>query len=333
VRKNKQIIKLFFVLLFCTAFIFSSSHFGAQAYENIKKDVNKKSPETSNSLNTEKPQSNPSVTKNIGSETVKKEMILNQSIVKMDDIPDDLQAFLEHGSKIEIPEKSTFSLLEFVQKNKLEKLDSDTLSLIASGIYQSILPTNFSIEERNIGNSLPKNVSPGFEAKFNFDQNDDLAFSNPNKSKYFIVLAIVNRNLKVTLRGEEFPYHYKITENEQSFKPKTIIQYSPLLPPGKVKVTTSGKVGNLVKVYKDVYQGDLPLKRELISSDYYPPVPRVEIHSLTNTSNDQGSQNSTQTSTQLSESQSNTDNQNSNPSEMTGQNPNSALGQTIDMPK
>ncbi|MEY2192663.1 hypothetical protein AB7942_07960 [Neobacillus sp. BF23-41] len=33
--KNQQLIKLFVVLLFCTAFIFSFSHYGAKAFEKI----------------------------------------------------------------------------------------------------------------------------------------------------------------------------------------------------------------------------------------------------------------------------------------------------------
>jgi hypothetical protein len=299
INVRKKHVKLFFILLFTTSFIFSSSHFGVLAFEKIKNDDNTAA--KNESLHANKSQFESSNNKDLGVKNSEEEIILNQSIMKINDIPIDLQTFLEHGSKIDISEQSTFSLLDFVKVKRLDKLSSDTLSLIASGIYQSILSTNFSILERNIGNSLPRNGSLGFETELNVEQNEDLIFSNPNNSIYSIELVLENKSLKVILLGEKLPYHYKITKDIQTFKPKTIIQYSPLLPNGKVKVATTGKDGNLVKVYRDVYQGEQKLKRELISSDYYPPVHRVEIHSLNTSITDQGNQTTTQTVSQKNE--------------------------------
>jgi hypothetical protein len=297
VRKNQ--VKLFFILLFTTSFIFSSSHFGALAFEKIKNDDNKAT--KNETLHANKSQFDSSNNKDLGAEISDEKIILNQSIMNINDIPIDLQTFLEHSSKIDISEQSTFSLLDFVKEKGLDKLNFDTLSLIASGIYQSILTTNFSILERNIGNSLPENDSLGFESELNIERNEDLIFSNPNNSVYSIELVLENKSLKITLLGEKLPYHYKITKDIQTFKPKTIIQYSPLLPNGKVKVATTGKDGKLVKVYRDVYQGEQKLKRELISSDFYPPVHRVEIHSLNTSITDQVSQTNTQTVSQENE--------------------------------
>ncbi|HJV17174.1 MAG TPA: G5 domain-containing protein, partial [Bacillales bacterium] len=121
---------------------------------------------------------------------------------------------------------------------------------------------------------------------------------------------------------------YKISTDIQGFKPKTIIQYSPLLASGKVSVTTPGKEGNLVKVYREIYQSDQLLKKELIAEDYYPPVYRVEIHSLTVPNNDQSTETTKDTDPQGTESteklpitgQNATDTPDS--SEMTEQNPN-----------
>ena len=49
-----------------------------------------------------------------------------------------------------------------------------------------ILPTNFSIIERNISEELPDYAELGFEAKVNPEKNKDLVFSNGNESSYKI---------------------------------------------------------------------------------------------------------------------------------------------------
>ncbi|HEY2421900.1 MAG TPA: G5 domain-containing protein, partial [Neobacillus sp.] len=155
------------------------------------------------------------------------------------------------------------------------------------GIYQTILPTNFTIIERNIGNTLPDFVNLGYEAKVNLERNSDLVFSNPNQAKYHLAIQLENKRLRVTLTGEKFLYNYKISvKDEQKLTPKTIVQYSPLLVPGKIKVLTKGAEGMIVKIYREVYQGDQMVSSILISEDYYPPLYQVEIHALT--SNQQG---------------------------------------------
>jgi len=56
-------------------------------------------------------------------------------------------------------------------KKKNEK--AELLNVIATGIYQAVLPSNFSIVERNIGSSLPNYANLGFEAKVNPRNNTD----------------------------------------------------------------------------------------------------------------------------------------------------------------
>ncbi|MEH7375654.1 G5 domain-containing protein [Neobacillus drentensis] len=380
--KNQQMIKLFVVLLFCTAFIFSFSHYGAKAFEKITNadgkfsdgttigafDVSGKTKDEAKSLleakyvawlkdtsidlqygektapfdlnqfsldseqtvgsikNGEKNAALITVDKlqvkeqleilfpqlktsdvdlaklttrlnstaalfESGSKTldlhhdflladhIKKDADLNTAVITMNEVPFALQTVIDKNPKIEILEGSTFSLLEFAGKQKIE--DSDSLDVIATGIYQAILPTNFSIVERNIGNSLPNYTSLGFEAKVNSTKKADLVITNPNKVKYMLEFTLENKELRVTLKGEKFVYKYQITtKDEQKLAPKTIVQYSPLLPPGKTKVQTKGKQGQIIKVYREVYQGNQFLKSKLISEDYYPPSYRIEIHGL-----------------------------------------------------
>lgn len=232
---------------------------------------------------------------------IKKDVVLNEAIVEMKDVPFDLQSVIDKKASIEIPEKSTFSLLEFAKEQKFGNVDA--LNLIATGIYQAILPSNFSIVERNIGGSLPEYAKLGYEAKVNQKKNVDLVIANPNKVKYVLELKLENNRLKVTLKGEKFLYDYKITsKDEQKLKPKTIIQYSPLLLPGKTKIETMGTEGQIVKMYRETVQDSQLIKSELISEDYYPPVFQVELHGLagnqqttTQTTDQSGTINNNQT--------------------------------------
>lgn len=276
-RKNQQRLKLFLAIFVSTAIIFSSAYVGPQAFEKGTKpnDIRSAQPKNKPVKDAEKPK------KETDSPTKANETIINEASVKMGQIPEELQTFLFNNTMIDIPAKSTFSLLEFAKQEKLEKIGSETLSGLATAIYEAILPSDFTILERNIGSQLPIYAPLGFEAKVNLEKNVDLVFLNPTKSSYVLELQFVNNSLLVTLKGEKFPYDYKInTKDVQSLKPKTIIQYSPLLLLGQSKVTNEGLDGQVVTVSKDVYQGDQLIRSDFVSNDYYPPVYRVEVHPL-----------------------------------------------------
>lgn len=217
-----------------------------------------------------------------------KDIIVSEAVLKIKEVPFDLQTIVEKSPEIKIAEGTTFSLLEFAKQQKSEK--STALSVIGTGIYQAILPTDFSIINRNISSVLPEYAESGFEARVSPAKNTDLIFTNPNKSSYALELKLENNQLIVRLKGEKFLYNYKISKkDEQKLKPKTIVQYSPILKPGKTMLKAEGADGIFVKVYREIYQGEQLLKTELISEDYYPPVYRIEIHALT------GSQSGTST--------------------------------------
>ncbi len=271
--KNLQMIKLFLVLFLSTAFIFGASYVGSWAVGKNKTEENQTVAKTpKNVKQTVQQTAEPS------SETV-----LSEASVKFDVTPEELQTYAETVSKIEIPAQANFSLLEFVKKQKLGTMNSDTLSMIATGIYQAILPTNFAIEERNIGNELPAYAILGYDAQLDPAENKDLVFNNPNNTKFTLYFQLSNNSLTVTLKGNKLPYDYKIvTKQAIQLKPKTVIQYSPLLASGQIKVMDTGKNGQSIKVFREIYQGAFLKESDLISNDYYPPEYRVEIHALIN---------------------------------------------------
>jgi hypothetical protein len=240
-----------------------------------------------------------------------KNSVISKAIVKLTDIPNDLASIIAANPEIQIAEGATFSLLDFAKQQKIES--SASLSMIATGIYQSILPTNFKITERNISNALPNYTAVGFEAKVNAANGADLILVNPNTTPYKFELHFVNKELIVTLKGEKLLYNYKISKKEEKqLKPKTIVQYSPLLLPGQSTVKNNGEDGQIVKILRETYQGEQMMKSELLSEDYYPPVYRVEIHGLTGTQNASTETPSTTTTTGNPSTSSETNEQNSN---------------------
>jgi hypothetical protein len=215
-------------------------------------------------------------------EADKNEAVISEVVVELKDISDELYKGIDENPQIKIAEGATFSFLEFAKQQKIE--NTTVLNIMATGIYQAILPTNLSIKERNISNALPDYALLGYEAMVNPAKGVDLVIVNPNKTGYTLEFHLGPSNLKVTLKGDQLLNKYEISKkDEQLLKPKTIVQYSPFVLPGKIKVEKEGADGKIVKIYRNIYQGNQLLNSELISEDYYPPVYRVEIHGLTGT--------------------------------------------------
>ena len=174
---------------------------------------------------------------------------------------------------------SQHSLLQHLEELGLQQLSPGVLNGIATGMYQVILPTNFSILERNISEELPSYAELGYEAKVNAEKNMDFIFSNGNESSYSIQIKAEDHQLAFSLKGPSFIQQYKVlTKEEQIFEPKMVVQFNPKLSPSQKIVEEEGKEGQMVKVVRETYseQGEL-VQKENISEDFYPPVHRVEV--------------------------------------------------------
>ncbi|MFD2446231.1 VanW family protein [Bacillus sp. CGMCC 1.16607] len=183
---------------------------------------------------------------------------------------------------IQIPAESTFSFSEFIKKESMVNSPSDFLNQLASGIYQLVLPTNFKIHERHIGSEIPSEESLGYEAKIDDSLGWDLAFYNPNSEDFSIKVSQEGNKLIVQLIGYSFVDQYKVElSNEQTFEPKTIKHFDPLLLPGKSKELSSGINGYYVEVNRKIFSsnGDW-ISTELIAKDFYAPKHRIELVGL-----------------------------------------------------
>ncbi|MGG5254885.1 G5 domain-containing protein [Neobacillus sp. SM06] len=274
-KKNIQLLKLFFAISGSTAIIFSSAYFGSKLYGDFKKS-------TATVRSASQMKQKNTVVSTAAPAKKALPVVISQASISSAQLPNDAHDLLGNNLKIELPAESTFSFLGFLKSRKLEHdVSSEALSMIGSLLYQTILPTNFTVEERTISSHLPRFAKIGYETKVSTDQNLDLSFYNPNSTSYTLEFQFNQGILKTVLIGAPLSAQFKIRTSEvQTYKPKTIIQYSSLIEQGKKKITVAGENGRMVKVYKDTFRNQEQIKSELVAEDYYAPVYRVEIHPL-----------------------------------------------------
>ena len=211
------------------------------------------------------------------------DQVISEATIKPEFVPLDLGLMVEELSLIKIKPQSQVSLLKLLQENNLTGASSEGASVIAAALYQVILPSNFKIVEKHIGQIIPKYVSLGMEAKVDFQNHLDFVFGNPNDLSYEIELQLNNSVLTASLKGSSFLYGYKISFDNQEYSPKTIIQYSPspLLASVAERVQEKGSNGQFIKVYREVFgENDAWVGKELITEDFYPPIHNIKLRGL-----------------------------------------------------
>lgn len=209
------------------------------------------------------------------------DQVVNEAVVKLANANKELQELLASPLKIEFPSQNQFSLLKFMEK-KNNSISAETNSMIATSLYNVILPTNIEIIERNISKQLPSYATLGFEAKVDRETNTDFVIANPNDFPFYVELSLQNGNLYAALKGTKLLNKYTISvKDKETFKPKTIKQFHPQLAPTQTIVKQVGQEGLLVKVYRTTNdeRGSF-IREDLIAEDFYPPAYRVEITGL-----------------------------------------------------
>lgn len=191
----------------------------------------------------------------------------------------DIDVFIASGSKIPIKANSQFSMNQFIEEQKIVA-ENETLSLIASTVYELILQSNFQILQRDISLKLPTYAQLGKEVRFEKKVND-FQFKNTNHTDYVIELTKENSLLRVSLKGVPFANSYHIdTSDQSSIEPNQYFTYGLL----KSQETTAdrklqyGVPGQTVKVYRNVFdlKGNF-MKKQFISEDTYLPTNEITI--------------------------------------------------------
>lgn len=173
-----------------------------------------------------------------------------------------------------------FDFLSKLEELALLDATDAELTEIASAIYGAVLRTNFLIEQRSIGEQVPENVPIGEEAAINRSLGVDFAFSNPNASSFTLNVYLQNGELTASIHGQPFVHTYYISSAaDKEVEPRLIKQYSAFVSSGK-KVKEQGRDGKRIEVVRSVLEGDKEVRVEPVSSDFYPPVHRVEVYPL-----------------------------------------------------
>lgn len=189
---------------------------------------------------------------------------------------------------------TTFSLLEFIETVDVGTVTEQDLITVASILYASILQTNFKVDERSIGPTVPTTVPIGFEASINRNLGVNFVFTNPNTTSFTVNMDGVGNGLNASLSGLPFVYSYKTTiNNREEFSPKTIKQFSSFIDQNTIRVKTEGDNGVQVVVIKNILSGENNLETIQVSKDFYPPVHKVEVHPLTVTATAEGTEDGT----------------------------------------
>lgn len=208
--------------------------------------------------------------------------VIAESTVNLGSAASAMEELISLIQPIEIKAETQFSLLQKMSELDGKTYNSDTLSRLGTAIYEAVLPTNFSIIERNISNQLPGYAELGLEAHVDSEIGHDLVLANTNDATYRIELQVEGKKLKATLKGQSFlnTYEIKMTD-EKRYTPKTIKQYSDELAPAAMQVKKQGKDGITVKVLRRIESssGDL-LETETLSEDFYAPIHRIELYGL-----------------------------------------------------
>ncbi|ANU19187.1 hypothetical protein BBI15_02670 [Planococcus plakortidis] len=196
---------------------------------------------------------------------------------------------IESGSAREIIEaldgtviapNEQFNFLPRLEEVALLDATDAELTEIASAIYGAVLRTNFLIEQRSIGEQVPKNVPAGEEAAINRSLGVDFAFSNPNASSFTLNVYIENGKLVASIHGQPFVNEYFISAaSDKEVEPRLIKQYSAFVSSGK-KVKEQGRDGKRIEVVKTIVEDGKEVSVEPVSSDFYPPIHRIEVYPL-----------------------------------------------------
>lgn len=160
-----------------------------------------------------------------------------------------------------------------------ELMDSSKeLSFTGTALYELILQTNVKIIERHSHSYLPDYAETGIDAEIDEAKNRDLVVYNDNVYAFTIHAEINAGNLIMSLQTILPNNVYKYEQvNEAEIKQRTIYRYSKELQPGQEKNVEVGREGRTVDIYRADYMDDNFIDRELISQDFYPPVPRVVL--------------------------------------------------------
>ncbi|MEK3934053.1 VanW family protein [Sporosarcina sp. FSL W7-1349] len=183
------------------------------------------------------------------------------------------------GTAIEF--NTAFSIMEFAKMDETVTATNEDLTLLASALYGAVLRTNLDVVERNIGNALNPFVPAGFEAAINQQLGLDFEVRNPNHTPFRIKMEVTVDQIRVALVSLPLQYTYEpYVAKTEKFTPRTVRRYSASVPIGQVQYANEGRDGMELTVNRQVLDDGTVVDDETVSSDFYAPLPIIEVHPL-----------------------------------------------------
>lgn len=207
--------------------------------------------------------------------------LVSQSVINNLKDESEIVKWINEFDEVHIPANKPFSLLSFLSESGTStKYSNEALSIIATGIYSTILSSNFEIIERHISDQLPNYAAFGFEAMIE-NEKKDLIFNNVNPHDYKLVFSFKDHEFNVQLIGHELQQSIQvIVEEEKSLEPKIIRQFDSTLSKGNKIVKQKGISGQIGKIYRIISEVGVLDEKVKVAEDYYPPIHIIEAHSI-----------------------------------------------------
>ncbi|MEH7384770.1 VanW family protein [Bacillus sp. JJ1521] len=207
--------------------------------------------------------------------------VVSQSVIRNLKDENEIIKWVREFDVVHLPANKPFSLLSFLlESGTSTKFSNEALSVIATGIYSTILSSNFEIIERHISDQFPYYATFGFEAMIE-NENKDLILNNINPHEYRLVFSFEDHEFNVQLMGPDLQQSiHVVIADEESFEPKIIKQFDSTLSKGKKVVKQkgiSGQVGKIYRIFSEVGVVDEKIK---VAEDFYPPSHTIEAHSI-----------------------------------------------------
>lgn len=175
---------------------------------------------------------------------------------------------------VELKAKEEFSLAEILRKNRVDSIDDQVYSIIATAIYNATLESNFEIRERHISDVLPSYSKLGLEASV--DRDKDLKLYNPNATSYTLNVVMTENSIKASVSGVPLDAIYEIEfSNHETTDYETVIENNPNKK--GTLVIQEGHQGQKITVHRIRNAGDNERTKEWISDDVYLPVTKIVV--------------------------------------------------------
>jgi vancomycin resistance protein YoaR len=147
---------------------------------------------------------------------------------------------------------------------------------VSSTLYNAALIGNLQIVQRT-HHAFPVHYLPaGRDATVAYGS-IDLQFKNNTDHSLLIAASGTDGRVVMRIYGKKEPGQVVHIERAHvsSWAPPTEIIHTNSLPPGKKHTVDKGKYGHRVTVIRSVYQYGKLIRKEVVSQDYYRPIPNV----------------------------------------------------------